>query len=292
MPMKAEKVSRAGYFLLAGLPAVLVWICALDGCLVASAKAETGPAGYRNVAQNPDDTQGEAESYPHATSNSEYKNMACFAARCAIDGKTANQGHGRKFPSWGPEKRKDLWWKVEFGPAVEVDKLVLWIRADFPHDKHWHSATVEFSDGSREKIKIAKTAQPQTFSFKKRTITWLKLTELVQTEPLGWCGLSEVEVWGRHLPPAHSSQNRPNFLIVIADDLTWGPRAWSTTFGTWIIGWGFGERGKGTVTPQAGNLDQTTARPRDRDRNEEKSPRRQAPAARERTGKRIGTVYE
>jgi hypothetical protein len=161
-----------------------------------------GPAGpktdakYRNVALNPDDVSGPAVTYPHASSNSEYDQKA-FAATCAIDGKTANKGHGGRFPSWGPHRRNDLWWKVEFGKRVTVDKIVLYIRADFPHDRHWHSATVEFSDSSREKISIQKTAEPQTFTFKERTVTWLKFTDLVQEEPLGWCGFSEVEVWGR-----------------------------------------------------------------------------------------------
>ena len=152
---------------------------------------------YRNVALNPDDVQGRAVSFPHASSNSEYRNLSAFAARCAIDGKTANRGHGGRFPSWGPDRRKDLWWQVEFPRAVEIDKIVLYIRADFPHDRHWHSATIEFSDGHRKKIAIRKTHEPQTFSFAKRTVTRLRLVDLVQDEPLGWCALTEVQVWGR-----------------------------------------------------------------------------------------------
>jgi len=165
-----------------------------------SAPAAAGP--YRNVAVNPGDVRGKAAGYPHATSNSECRNEPCFAARCAIDGLTENRGHGKRFPSWGPDKRKDLWWKVEFGRAVEVDKLVLYLRADFPHDRHWHTATIEFSDGSREKVRIRKTHEPQTFPFAKRKVTWLRLTDLVQDEPMGWCALTEVEVWGRDAPAA------------------------------------------------------------------------------------------
>jgi len=152
---------------------------------------------YRNVALNPKDVMGLPLSYPHASSNSECRNDPVFAARCAIDGKNSNRGHGGKFPSWGPDKRKDLWWQVEFGREVEVDKIVLHIRADFPHDRHWHSATVEFSDGSSEKIVIKKTVEPQRFTFAKRVATWMKFTDLVQDEPLGWCGFTEVEVWGK-----------------------------------------------------------------------------------------------
>jgi hypothetical protein len=152
---------------------------------------------YRNVAVNPDDVQGYARSWPHASSNSEYHDMPAFAALNAIDGKTANTGHGGKYPSWGPDKRKGLWWKVDMGRLVETDKIVVYIRADFPHDDHWTNATVEFSDGTAESIKIAKTAGAQEFKFDKRIVSWIKLTDLVEEAPLGWCGLSEVEVWGK-----------------------------------------------------------------------------------------------
>ena len=160
-------------------------------------------AAYRNVALNPYDVRGKATFFPHATSNSECRNEPDFAARNAIDGQSKNKGHGRwPVQSWGPDKRTDLWWRVDFGRPVEVDKLMLAIRADFPHDRHWHAATVEFSDGSREKIEIKKQAEPQAFEFKKRTVAWLQLTGLVQEPPLGWCALTEVEVWGKDAPLA------------------------------------------------------------------------------------------
>jgi hypothetical protein len=164
---------------------------------------------YRNVALNPNDVQGEAKGYPHASSNSECRGEACFAARNAIDGLTENRGHGPKFPSWGPDKIVDAWWKVEFGRSVQVDRLVLVIRADFPHDSHWKSATVEFSDGSRETISIKKMPKPQTFRFKPRTVVWLKITDLVQDQPLGWCALTEVEVWGRDAAPPAVAEAAP-----------------------------------------------------------------------------------
>ncbi|HYW79853.1 MAG TPA: hypothetical protein VE890_09770 [Thermoguttaceae bacterium] len=161
----------------------------------AATPAEIG--AYRNVALNSLDVHGRSGFFPHATSNSECRDDPSFFARNAINGRAANQGHGPRFPSWGPDQRTDLWWKVEFGRPVAVDKIVLSIRADFPHDRHWHTATVEFSDGSRLPIQIEKTAKPQTFTFDRRTVEWLRFTDLVQAEPLGWCGFTEVEVWGR-----------------------------------------------------------------------------------------------
>ncbi|MCK4293237.1 MAG: hypothetical protein KAY65_08570 [Planctomycetes bacterium] len=173
--------------------------------LISPAKPAPGllPSGeeirnpYRNVALNPRDVQGYARSWPHASSNSEYHNMPAFAARNAINGRTENTGHGGKFPSWGPDKLKGLWWKVDFGRLVEIDKVTLYIRADFPHDDYWHSATIEFSDGTKESITIKKTAGPQEFKFDKRIVSSLRFTDLVEAEPLGWCGFTEVQVWGR-----------------------------------------------------------------------------------------------
>ncbi len=151
---------------------------------------------YRNLAYNPDSSLS-TRNYPLATSNSEFGMKPEFAASNAIDGKTDNKGHGSKFPSWGPNKRTDLWWKVEFGRPVETDKVVIWLRADFPHDSAWRSATLEFSDGTREKIVLEKTDKPQTFTFNKRTTAFVKIAELEQNMPFGWCGLTEVEVWGK-----------------------------------------------------------------------------------------------
>ena len=155
------------------------------------------PQTYRNVALNPKDAPGPARSFPHASSNSEYKDMPAFVACNAINGKKSNTGHGGRYPSWGPHKRTDLWWKVDFANPVEVDKVTLYIRADFPHDDYWHNATIEFSDGSRESITLKKTPDAQEFTFEKRIVSWLRFTDLVEAEPLGWCGFTEVEVWGR-----------------------------------------------------------------------------------------------
>ncbi|MBT3375433.1 MAG: hypothetical protein HN742_14575 [Lentisphaerae bacterium] len=157
--------------------------------------------GYRNVALNPLAIRAEEGCFPRATSNSECRGEACFAALNVINGDRRNRGHGPKFPSWGPDKREDAWLKIEFGGDVEVDRMDLYIRADFPHDRHWHKGTIVFSDGSREAISIRKTGDVQRFSFTRRRVSWLTLVELTQAGPPGWCALSEVEVYGRDLPP-------------------------------------------------------------------------------------------
>ncbi len=170
--------------------------------LTVRAAGATERSAYRNVALNPLDLRGEPGSYPHASTNSECRNEPVFAARCAVDGQTRNTGHGNwPFQSWGPDQRTDLWWRVDFGRAVSIDQLALHLRADFPHDAWWRTATVEFSDGSREALTLAKTADRQAFRFAPRTVTWLRLTNLAQPAPLGWAALSEVEVWGRDAAP-------------------------------------------------------------------------------------------
>ena len=153
---------------------------------------------YRNLAGNPYDVRGESKAFPHATSNSECRNEAVFAARNAIDGCMENRRHGGwPYQSWGPEQRRDLWWQVDFGREVEIDKLVITIRADFPHDKHWKRATLLFSDGSHMSIELEKTPSAQTVVFSPKRTTAVRLMDLTQDEPLGWCALTEVEVWGR-----------------------------------------------------------------------------------------------
>lgn len=157
---------------------------------------------YRNLACNPYDLGSTATVFPHATANSECRNEPVFAARNAIDGFARNERHGGwPYQSWGPEKQKDLWWQVDFGRHVATDRLTLVLRADFPHDKYWRRATIEMSDGQKQAIVLEKTAAPQTFTFPPHEIQWLRLTNLDCEEPLGWCSLVEVEVWGRDTTP-------------------------------------------------------------------------------------------
>jgi hypothetical protein len=163
------------------------------------------PAGELNLALNPCDQadvlgQKPAQAFPHASSDSVTRNSPEFQERNAIDGVAQNGHHGAwPYQSWGPERRDDLWWKVDFGRMVEVKKLRLMIRADFPHDSYWQSAVVEFSDGGRLPIQIVPSAGFQEFSFTRRRVTWLRLTELVPADRSKYSGLVEVEAWGRDI---------------------------------------------------------------------------------------------
>jgi rhamnogalacturonyl hydrolase YesR len=161
-------------------------------------------ADYRNVALNPTDTTNrEPVTFPHATSNSEY-NQREFAARCAIDGNRRNDDvHG--CGSWGPQRTNDLWWRLDFGRPVTIDRLTLYLRAawtpaDAPHDSYWREATVVFSDGSIEKLELKQVAAGQEFPITSRTVNWLVLRNLKAAEDK-WCALCEFEAWGRDAPP-------------------------------------------------------------------------------------------
>jgi hypothetical protein len=124
-----------------------------------------------------------------------------FEARNAIDGVTQNGHHGVwPYQSWGPQLRTDLWWKLDFGRTVELNKVRLMVRADFPHDSDWKSAEVEFSDGSHASLQIGSSAEFQNFSFKKRRVSWLRIADLVPVDPTRWCSFIEVEAWGRDRP--------------------------------------------------------------------------------------------
>ena len=70
---------------------------------------------------------------------------AVFAARNAIDGVTANLSHGKwPYESWGINQQDDAQMTLDFGRPVDIDKIVLYTRADFPHDNWWESVTFTF----------------------------------------------------------------------------------------------------------------------------------------------------
>lgn len=153
----------------------------------------------RNLALNPFDAHGATGMYPHAVANVETRNEALFAARNAIDGIHANHSHyPYPFQSWGINQDPKAQLKVEFGASVNLDSIVLTLRADFPHDNYWVKATVEFSDGSLETVSLVKTEIPQEFKITKNNITWLMLKELISSDdPSPFPALTQIEAWGK-----------------------------------------------------------------------------------------------
>lgn len=155
--------------------------------------------GYRILSENIWDQHGEVNCYPHASANVETRGETVFAALNAIDGVTASDFHGNwPYESWGINRRDDAIWKLEFGRPVEIDKLVIYTRADFPHDNWWESATVTFSDGSKERLSLKKGGEAQIFKIHKENIEWLTLSELIKADdPSPFPALTQFRVYGR-----------------------------------------------------------------------------------------------
>jgi len=176
---------------------------------------------YRNLAVNPMDPRGKSVMYPHASSNSEWGEAAVFAARNAIDGFVETTGDHHSWPrqSWGPYlpggKHPKPEMAIEFGRPVEIDKLVVVVRHNVRQNNHWKQATVEFSDGSKATITPRYNGKRQEFPIDKRTVTSLKITELVPDKPGKYTAFVEVEAWGR---PAAASAKKANPFFALCMD--------------------------------------------------------------------------
>lgn len=98
----------------------------------------------------------------------------------------------------GINQRPDAELTVHFGRLVDIDKVALTIRADFPHDSYWERATLAFSDGSWHTADLIKTHKKQTIVLEPRNVEWVTLKELIKAEdPSPFPALSQIEIFGR-----------------------------------------------------------------------------------------------
>ena len=166
--------------------------------LTARFATEEEISAYKNLALNVIDQHGETNCYPHAWANVETRGESVFAARNAIDGVTQNHSHGEwPYESWGINMQDDAMMTVEFGRLIEADKIVLYTRADFPHDNWWKQVTLSFSDGSSIKWNLEKSDKPHIITFDKKRISWVRLHDLIKAEdPSPFPALSQIEVYG------------------------------------------------------------------------------------------------
>jgi hypothetical protein len=181
---------------------------------------------YKNVALNPSDVRAAGMGFPHASSNSEYPCIypadttggnhcvpdTTFLALDAINGDTLNTAHGSmQYASWGPQLTvPGLWWKVDFGHDVTVDKVKIWLRADWSggHDSYWKRATLVFSNGFRDTILIDSLKTGQEFKFTSMTTQSITITDFVASNPAKWCAFTEVQAWGYDAPTAVTMHQR------------------------------------------------------------------------------------
>lgn len=159
---------------------------------------------YRNLALNVADQHGETNCYPHAAANVETRGEAVFAARNAIDGVVANTSHGEwPFQSWGINRQEDATILVDFGRKIETDKIILYTRADFPHDNWWTQVTLSFSDGTSIDWQLEKSQKPHKLTFQKKITTLVRLSNLIKSDdPSPFPALSQIEVYGREFEEA------------------------------------------------------------------------------------------
>lgn len=157
-------------------------------------------SSYRNLAKNVMDQNKDLGCYPHAHANVETRGESVFAARNCLDGVLANESHGAwPYESWGINKQDDAEITLEFGRPVDINKIYLYTRADFPHNNWWVQATITFSDGSKEVVNMEKSVKPHVFSIEKNQITWLKIGNLIQSDdPSPFPAMTQIEVYGRN----------------------------------------------------------------------------------------------
>ena len=167
--------------------------------LYARLAREDEVGAYRNLALNVYDRHGDTGCFPHAYANVETRGEAVFAARNAIDGVIANLAHGEwPYESWGINRRDDACMTVDFGVDVIVEKIVLYTRADFPHDNYWVNGCLEFSDQSTMELPMEKSVAPHVFPVDAKVTRSITLKDLVKSgEESPFPALTQIEVYGR-----------------------------------------------------------------------------------------------
>lgn len=156
---------------------------------------------YQNLAFNPHDQKNESGAYPHAFANVETRDESTFFARNAIDGVLANEYHGKyPFQSWGINQQKDAELTIDFGRTVEIDKVAIVLRGDYPHDSYWTQATLEFSDGTVKVLELEKVLDRQYFDIEQTKVEWIKFKDLIKAEDESpFPALTQIEFYGKNI---------------------------------------------------------------------------------------------
>lgn len=159
------------------------------------------PGEYRNLAVNPLDRRFDTSVFPHASANVETRDESVFFARNVIDGLHYAKGHGLwPYISWGIGTRADACLTLDFGREVEIDKAVLYLRADFPHDAYWTQGTLTLSDGASITFPLSGIDGPQEIPLGAHRVTSLSLSGLVKCDmPSAFPALRQIEVYGKEV---------------------------------------------------------------------------------------------
>ena len=154
---------------------------------------------YRNLSLNPYDCHEDESLFPHSKANIETRGESVFASRNAIDGIVASNWHGLwPWSSWGINRDPNAKLTLDFGRPVTIDRIIMYTRADFPHDAWWTEGTFSFSDGSELVMPLEKKDGPQEITFPEKTITSLELDRLIKADdPSPFPALIQIEVYGK-----------------------------------------------------------------------------------------------
>ena len=99
--------------------------------------------------------------------------------------------------------------KIDFGRMVEIDRIVLYTRADFPHDNWWKRVSFDFSNGSALKMEMEKSALPHGISFPVKKVCWLEMNQMVKSdEPSPFPALTQIEVYGKECVSREEEKSR------------------------------------------------------------------------------------
>ena len=154
---------------------------------------------YRNLAFSVVDHHANTTYFPHAVANVETRGESVFAAQNATDGNTSSNSHGDwPYESWGINRQDDATLRILFGRKVKIDRVILYLRTDFPHDNWWESAKLRFSDGSVETVKLEKRAGGQEFLLEEKTVEWVQLEQMQKADdPSPFPALTQIKIYGR-----------------------------------------------------------------------------------------------
>lgn len=160
--------------------------------------SEYESASYHNLAYNPYDCHESLHMYPHAEANVETRGESVFAARNAIDGITANSSHGDwPYTSWGINRQDNALIKIDFGNKITADRILLYTRADFPHDNWWTQLLLTFSDSDSMTIHLKKSSAPHEITFPQKQFSWIQMSNMKKSDdPSPFPALTQLEVFG------------------------------------------------------------------------------------------------
>lgn len=152
----------------------------------------------RNLSCNIYDTDTAHGVFPHAWSNVITAGKPEFDAQNAIDGILYPWAHGRyPYESWGINQRQDAEWHLDFGRNIIAEKIIITLRADFPHDSYWKTAELDLSNGEHLLLNLQRTGDPQEFTLPFKPFSSLKISHLERGDlDSPFPALCQVQVFG------------------------------------------------------------------------------------------------